>query len=41
MSLTRITLPGKDADQLGKLVAAYTDDPTLGNADELLDVRSR
>ena len=36
-----MTRPGKDTEQLAKLVTAYTGDPTLGNADEVLDVRSR
>ena len=40
MNVQFVTCPGKDTEQLGKLVTAYSTDPTLGNADEVLDVRT-
>ena len=33
-----MTLAGQEAEQLGKLVEAYTADASLGNIDEVLDV---
>ena len=36
-----MTRPGKDTEQFAKLVAAYSEDPALGNTEEILDVRSR
>ena len=40
MNVQFVTCPGKDTEQLGKLVTAYSTDPTLVNADEVLDVRT-